>query len=419
VAKVPYVILGRAPDCDVVISGTSVSSRHARMRWQQGALLIEDLGSSNGTFVDGEKVSRARELRVGQDVRLGVEMLPWDEPKLRAFLRHGASDTIVAAPRFGRYRCTKCKKTALVPVGLKHGEITCTHCGAGLLIGHRPLNTGWWLQALSGAAVVLLTSAVVVGFILRRERSAESKQRSAGESVLEPLMPESMRIAPSKNPDDISYEELSIRESGTARRVVEAIDTAEPATRNLAVQVAAKTQGPFHVEQVAAIWLHVRARFNYVNDPRGSEYFAKASETIGNGFAGDCDDFAIALSAMTAAIGGRVRVVIMDGARGGHAYAEACVESTQPAEVATRLRRYARKHWDKRLGAVPALANVYYRSDDGCPMWLNLDWNANVPAGPYEDERWAVAIEPDGATLTLAPADAPKKATTGRKVTAR
>jgi DNA-directed RNA polymerase subunit RPC12/RpoP len=410
VARVPYVVLGRADDCDVVVPGPSVTGRHARLRWQKHALILEDLGSSNGTFVDGERITRPHEVKVGQDVRLGMEMLPWDEPKLRSFLRHGASDTIVAAPRFGRYRCTKCKKTALVPVGLKQGELSCTHCGTSLLIGPRPAGGGPWTRTLASAFVVLVMGALLAGLILRRNRSAQEAQRSVnsqGDSMLEPLIPESMRIAASKNPNDISYEELSIRDSGTARRVMEAIDAANPETRNLAVQVAAKAQGPFHVEQVAAIWMHVRARFNYVNDPRGGEYFARASETIADGFAGDCDDFAITLAAMVSAVGGRVRVIVMDGTRGGHAYAEACIEST-PTDMAKRLRGYVRKHWDKRLGSIPGMATLYYRSDDSCPIWLNLDWNANVPAGPYGDERWAVAIETDGATQTLTPADAPK-----------
>jgi hypothetical protein len=395
----------------VVVPGPTVTGRHARLRWQGGALLLEDLGSSNGTFVDGERITRPRAIKVGQDVRLGVEMLPWDEPALRTFLRHGASDTIVAAPRFGRYRCTKCKKTALVPVGLSHGEITCTHCGTALLIGQRRQGSAWTGTLLS-ALFVLLVSAFLVGLMLRQRQRTENTQGAADgkdESLLEPLLPESMKIAPSRNPTDMSSEERSIRDAGTARHVMEAIDAENPATRNLAVQVAAEAQGPFHVEQVAAIWLHVRARFNYVNDPRGSEYFAHASETISDGFAGDCDDFATTLAAMVSAIGGRARVVVMDGARGGHAYAEACVESTA-AEIAKHLRSFVRKHWDKRLGKVPAINDIYYRSDDTCPVWLNLDWNANVPAGPYEDERWAVAIETDGATETLVPADAPKKA---------
>ena len=39
-------------------------------------------------------------------------------------------------------------------------------------------------------------------------------------------------------------------------------------------------------------------------------------------------------------------------------------------------------------------------------MWLNLDWNARVPGGPYGHEYWAVAIYPDGRTETLAPSGA-------------
>lgn len=418
VAKVAYAVVGRAADCEIVVPGPSVSNRHARLRWQRGELLIEDLGSANGTYLDGEKVTRSTVVRIGQDVRLGVEVLPWDDDKLRAFLRHGASDTIVAQPRFGRYRCPKCKKVALVPMGFKHGELSCTHCGAGMLIGTRTRT-----RSLVGTIVTLglagLVTLVVGGALLGvdvggrallglRPKSADASGKER--SVIEPFLPETLQIAASRTASDMSEEERSIRDSGTARRVMEAMDASHPVTRNLAVQVAAAAQGPYHVEQVAAIWLKVRAGFHYVNDPRGSEYFARASETIGNGFAGDCDDFAATLAGMVIAIGGRARVVVMDGARGGHAYAEACVDAV-PSVVAKRLRSYVRRRWDRRLGSVPALTHVYFRSDEGCPVWLNLDWNANVPAGPYEDERWAVSIESDGATETLSPADAPPKPT--------
>jgi len=51
-------------------------------------------------------------------------------------------------------------------------------------------------------------------------------------------------------------------------------------------------------------------------------------------------------------------------------------------------------------------------------VWLNLDWNANYPAGPYGQERWAVSIEADGGTETLAPSSGPA-ATTAARPTAR
>jgi hypothetical protein len=106
---------------------------------------------------------------------------------------------------------------------------------------------------------------------------------------------------------------------------------------------------------------------------------------------------------MAGAIGGRTRVVMMDGDAGGHAYAEVCIDD-DPAEVAARLRRFVRRRWDRRLGRVPNITRIHHRSDAGCPIWLNLDWNTNHPGGPYGRERWAVGIEPDGATETLAPA---------------
>lgn len=420
VAKLAYVVLGRGADCHVVCAGPSVSNRHARLRWHQQELWLEDLGSANGTFIDGERVTRPTKVSIGQDVRLGEEMLPWDDAKLRTFLRHGASDTIIATPRFGRYRCTKCKKVALVPMGFKQGELSCTHCGTSLLFG-QPQQS-----ALGGTSMALGVVAALLGFLLllgltpfgqsllKARRSAQGNQAPMpGSSLLEPLITEDMKIAKSRTASDMSPEEQSIREGGTARRVMEAIDADSPITRNLAVQLAAKTQGPYHVEQVVAIWLHVRAEFDYVNDPRGGEYFARASETITNGFAGDCDDFAATLAAMVTAIGGRARVIIMDGPKGGHAYAEACIDA-EPTETVARLRRYARKNWNKRLGRIPALTNTYFRSDSTCKVWLNLDWNANLPGGPYGDERFAVAVESDGATETLSPADAPKPKTAAR-----
>ena len=52
--------IGRSPDCDVVLDEDTVSKRHARIDWLGTVAELEDLGSSNGTFVNGQKV-RARQ----------------------------------------------------------------------------------------------------------------------------------------------------------------------------------------------------------------------------------------------------------------------------------------------------------------------------------------------------------------------
>lgn len=62
--------LGRDTACDVVIPDPAVSRRHARLRWQGEELLLEDLGSTGGTFRNGARIDRAA-LSAGDVVRFG------------------------------------------------------------------------------------------------------------------------------------------------------------------------------------------------------------------------------------------------------------------------------------------------------------------------------------------------------------
>ncbi|MCW5874648.1 MAG: FHA domain-containing protein [Anaerolineales bacterium] len=69
-AKDSFVI-GRDPGCDLHIQDIEVSRRHARVIAQSGGFVLEDLGSTNGTFVNGERVSTVTVLRPGDEIRLG------------------------------------------------------------------------------------------------------------------------------------------------------------------------------------------------------------------------------------------------------------------------------------------------------------------------------------------------------------
>jgi predicted component of type VI protein secretion system len=58
-------------DCDIIIDHPQVSRRHAILHVRDGALVIEDAGSRNGTFVNDERVDAPRELAEGDLVRIG------------------------------------------------------------------------------------------------------------------------------------------------------------------------------------------------------------------------------------------------------------------------------------------------------------------------------------------------------------
>jgi len=67
--------VGRASDADLHIANDYISRYHAQVLFENGAWSIRDLGSSNGLFVNGERVQSAP-LHRALDVRLGIEG-PW------------------------------------------------------------------------------------------------------------------------------------------------------------------------------------------------------------------------------------------------------------------------------------------------------------------------------------------------------
>jgi hypothetical protein len=65
------VTIGRSQDCDLVLYDTYLSTRHARLSNDEGDLSIEDLGSTNGTYVNQELVKGRVHLERGDVVQVG------------------------------------------------------------------------------------------------------------------------------------------------------------------------------------------------------------------------------------------------------------------------------------------------------------------------------------------------------------
>jgi Domain of unknown function (DUF4388)/Inner membrane component of T3SS, cytoplasmic domain len=68
------IVVGRSSELDMVLVEDMVSRRHARIECGDDQIVIEDLGSTNGTFVNGEKIKRAT-LKEGDRVLIGTSIL--------------------------------------------------------------------------------------------------------------------------------------------------------------------------------------------------------------------------------------------------------------------------------------------------------------------------------------------------------
>lgn len=65
------VTIGRAPDSTLVIEDDYASSRHARVFASEGTWVVEDLGSTNGTWIDRGRITTPTVLPVGVPLRIG------------------------------------------------------------------------------------------------------------------------------------------------------------------------------------------------------------------------------------------------------------------------------------------------------------------------------------------------------------
>ena len=68
-------IIGRHPECDIVLANSQVSRRHAQIKLASRTFTIVDLGSSNGTYLNGEHITE-HILEDGDRIELGKDRVP-------------------------------------------------------------------------------------------------------------------------------------------------------------------------------------------------------------------------------------------------------------------------------------------------------------------------------------------------------
>lgn len=72
------VVIGRSPGADIVIGDDFVSGKHARVSPSGDGAVLEDLGSTNGTLLNGQRVVSAQTLRPGDSIDIGTVKLKVD-----------------------------------------------------------------------------------------------------------------------------------------------------------------------------------------------------------------------------------------------------------------------------------------------------------------------------------------------------
>lgn len=69
------ISIGRDSTNDIAVNDAEVSRRHARLTFQGGKYVLDDLGSTNGTFVNGQRLTGPRVLKSGEVVSLGEQIV--------------------------------------------------------------------------------------------------------------------------------------------------------------------------------------------------------------------------------------------------------------------------------------------------------------------------------------------------------
>ncbi len=156
-----------------------------------------------------------------------------------------------------------------------------------------------------------------------------------------------------------------------------ACDFENSTTRKYALNLASKNSGSYNLRQVFTIYDDLINKWQYVNDPKANELISKASFSIDTGFKGDCDDYAVVMSSLIQAIGGKTRIVNGFNNKSSHAYTEILIGDLEKKQETSYLlhKRYGRNH--------PNGLVIHYSKDEKGQYWLNLDWTSKYPGGPY------------------------------------
>jgi pSer/pThr/pTyr-binding forkhead associated (FHA) protein len=69
------IMIGRGADCSIILDDDYVSTRHARVVSGEGGIYLEDMGSTNGSYVNGQRITAPTTITMSDTVRIGKTIL--------------------------------------------------------------------------------------------------------------------------------------------------------------------------------------------------------------------------------------------------------------------------------------------------------------------------------------------------------
>jgi pSer/pThr/pTyr-binding forkhead associated (FHA) protein len=166
--NVDKTTIGRVEDNTFQIAESSVSSHHCEVLLQGSDVLIKDLNSTNGTFINGEKISESV-LKPGQTLRLGQIELQLETEGHPVTVPPAPSPSAPPPPAASAPAAKKTDHTMLVPRGVSLNELSEGARPAGFdttskAFSKKTNKTNKWF--LIGAAVIVVIVGIVFLVVL-------------------------------------------------------------------------------------------------------------------------------------------------------------------------------------------------------------------------------------------------------------
>ncbi|MGE3074048.1 MAG: MMPL family transporter [Dehalococcoidia bacterium] len=177
--------VGRAPDCDIIVTDPLASGHHFRVSHRDGATTVEDLGSTNGTILDGERLDGPRPLTSGAEIKIGATLLTFSAAKAPEVAEGAVS---MVPPTVLTKRVSRLTDYLVVLEGEAPGTVHRLD-GDTIGIGRDPRNT------------IVVNDVKVSGFHARIQRGLdgglviEDRNSSNGTYLNEVLIDEGYRLA--------------------------------------------------------------------------------------------------------------------------------------------------------------------------------------------------------------------------------